>query len=257
MAEACTFKAPNAGKPLGCACDPRPNSFAYCKFDACDFAGCRAGFFDLDGQASNGCEADRSMLPGNLVFEIEPRQHSFWNSELDTYQFDVKEGIATATAADPMCQPNAFLDCSVRLEAFQVSFDAAMSLATQAEKFEDAVVMTTVPFGESESSNGIDLPPSIFSASFGKDGDRAPLLDIAGMISVLIFPSSDGTVRLSLHGTLKGYLSDRKGVFNLSIRGKTPKLFDASPPDARPKDSSTDHDSAPSEDASDDGGDSQ
>ena len=26
--EACTFKAPNAGKPLGCASDPRPNTIA-------------------------------------------------------------------------------------------------------------------------------------------------------------------------------------------------------------------------------------
>jgi hypothetical protein len=56
---------------------------------------------------------------------------------------------------------------------------------------------------------------------------------------------------------LDGYIADRKGSFKLTARGKTPQLFDASPPDARASDASTDHDSAPSEDASDDGGDFQ
>ena len=35
----CSFKAPDANKPLGCACDRRPHAFAHCTFDRCEFAG--------------------------------------------------------------------------------------------------------------------------------------------------------------------------------------------------------------------------
>ena len=133
----CTFKAPDANKPLGCACDPRPNAYAYCKYDACNYAGCRSGFFDLDQQPSNGCEADRSQLPGNLVFAINPGYGASWESEFERHEFN-GGGIATATVADPTCKPTATHRCDVRLEAFQLSLTARADFQPGKQKFEDA-----------------------------------------------------------------------------------------------------------------------
>ena len=94
LAEACTFKAPDANKPLGCACDARPNAFAYCKFDACNYAGCQPGFFDLDGDPTNGCETAHSALPGNLVFAMEQGDRASWDAEFDRYDFESTDGCS-------------------------------------------------------------------------------------------------------------------------------------------------------------------
>jgi len=255
LAQGCTFKAPNANKPLGCACDTRPNAYAYCKYDACNYAGCRSGFFDLDQQPSNGCEADRSQLPGNLVFTIFPSYSASWEPEYERYDFAAKEGIATATVADPTCKPTASHRCDFRLEALQLSLVATAASQHGEQKFEDAVFATTAPLTTSVSGNGGDFVDPPLSVSFGEDGDRAPLLDSTGSIHVIVYPGTDGTVRLGLSGTFQGYVDDRKGLLFFSASGKTAQLFDASVPDARARDASSDGDAASDDamvDASDD-----
>jgi len=252
FAAGCTFKAPDANKPLGCACDPRPNAYAYCKYDACNYAGCRSGFFDLDQQPANGCEADRSQLPGNLVFDIGAGYYASWEPEFDRYSFAGKEGVATATVVDPMCKPTATHRCDLRLEALQMSLVATPNGAQGDKSFADAIISTTTPLAASESGNGGDFIDPPLSVSFGENGDRAPLLDSTGRIHVIIYPSTDGTVRLGISATFQGYVDDRKGILYFTASGKTPQLFDASAPDARARDASTDGDAATGDAVSDD-----
>jgi hypothetical protein len=253
VAEACTFKAPNANKPLGCLCDPRPNAYAYCKFDACDFAGCRSGFFDLDQQPSNGCETDSSQIPGNLVFALNPNSHALWYSEGDIDNFEKPTGIATATVADPACRPTTSNLCDFRLEAFQMSLVASATSRPPEVVLDDAIVGTTSPFTGKSNGFGVQfMVSSSFSASFGKKGDRSPLVDAKGSLTVRISPSNDGTVALSLSGNVKGYVEDRAGTLTFSAYGKTPQLFDASVPDAQPRDARADGDSALGDATSDD-----
>jgi hypothetical protein len=257
LAEACTFKAPDANKPLGCACDARPNAFAYCKFDACNYAGCHPGFFDLDGDPSNGCETDHSALPGNLVFEIEPRDRASWDSEFDRYDFDSADSYATATVADPTCKATATHSCSVRLEALQVSFTLAVMPINPQVKIDNVIVATTGPIDTIVTGNGATLPARNIFASFSADGDRAPLLDAEGSLGFYVYPSPDGTVRLIASGSLRGYVGDRQGILDLTIHGKTPQLFDASAPDAGALDAGTEADAATSDVSAEDGADLQ
>jgi len=241
LAEACTFKAPDANKPLGCACNPRPNAYAYCKYDACNFAGCRSGFFDLDGQPSNGCEADIPQLPGNLVFALNPGSYARWYSESDNDSFRGLQGTATATVANPACQPSADQRCDFRLEAFQMSLIADTTSRPPQVVIDDVIVGTTKPLTGSNTGAGVNLTdPSAFSASFGKDGSRAPIVSATGWLSVQINTSIDGRVRISLFGNFDGYVDDLKGNLTFLAFGNTPQLFDASVPDAQARDAATD-----------------
>ena len=154
----------------------------------------------------------------------------------------------TATVTDPMCKPSTTQSCKFRLEGFQISLEASTALASRSRNvtFEDAVLGSTGPFAGSETGNGSDIrDASLFAASFGKNGDRAPLLEAKGFTHVLIFPQLDGTVRLSLDGTYQGYVDGRKGTLRFFASGKTPQLFDASAPDAKsdaPNDGATESD---------------
>ena len=112
----------------------------------------------------------------------------------------VREGIATATVVDPMCKPTATHRCDLRLEALQLSLIATPGAATGEQKFADAIIATTTPLDVSVSGNGGDFIDPPLSVSFGENGDRAPLLDSKGSIHVIIYPSTDGTVRLGLSG---------------------------------------------------------
>jgi hypothetical protein len=241
---ACTFKAPDANKPLGCACDARPNAFAYCKFDACNYAGCQPGFFDLDRDPANGCETEKSRLPGNLVFQMEHFDRASWDAEFDRYDFESTDAFATATVADPTCKPTATHSCNVRLEAFQVSYTTAVMPLNPQVKINNVIVTTTGPIDATVTGNGADLSASDLFVSFSADGQRAPLLDAKGALGLYVYPFTDGTVRLIVSGTLGGYVADRQGLLDLNAHGKTPQLFDASAPDARASDADTEADAA-------------
>jgi hypothetical protein len=235
MATACTFKTPDANKPLGCLCNARPNAYAYCQYDACNYAGCKAGYFDLDQQPGNGCETARSQLPGNMVFSIFPGFYLDFTSELTEYAFLSGPGIATVTASDPACKATATQRCAFRLEAFQVPFAATTSQASQRSSdllLSDLLLGTTRPLDLTESGNGAAIvDPSAFSASFGTNGDRAPLLDAKGSLNIFVSPTPAGTARINIEGYFRGYVSDRVGTLSISLSGNTPQLFDASFPD--------------------------
>jgi hypothetical protein len=254
---ACTFKAPDANKPLGCACDPRPNAFAYCKYDACNYAGCHPGFFDLDGDPTNGCETERSRLPGNLVFAMERDDRGYWDAEFDRYDFESTDGFATATVADPTCKPTAIHSCNVRLEAFQVSFTTAVMTASAQVKINDVIVSTTGPVDLVVTGNGANVLASDIFASFSADGDRTPLLEAKGSLNVYIAPYFDGTVRLIAFGSFQGYVADRLGDLDFTVHGQTRQLFDASAPDTHASDAANEADVSLGDASIDDGPDLQ
>lgn len=252
LAGGCTFKAPDANKPLGCFCDPRPNAYASCKYDACNYAGCRFGFFDLDGDPANGCEATRSQLPGNLVVPIGHRSHALtWFSESIDY-FDITEGILTVTVSDPTCTPTRTHACDVRLEAMQLVASRNYIDSTDPQGPTEAILATSASFSGSQLQNGAFFADmTAFTASFAIEGDRLPLTSGTGHMTLLAYPATDGTVAVSLNGDLDGYVADQKGELQFNTFGKTPQLFDASAPDARSRDAQVDGGDAPDVDASD------
>jgi hypothetical protein len=243
-AAGCTFKAPDANKPLGCACDARPNAYAYCKYDACSFAGCQKGFFDLDGQPSNGCEASNSDLPGNLVVSLTNVAVT-WFSEYSIVSFKGGGGIATASVSEPSCSPTLRNPCDVRLEAFQMW---GLRNPSSDSDLTEALVAMSTPLAGTRTTIAVDFPQiSGLSTSFAHAGARVPMLESTGEVILLVYPTVNGTVRLGVSGTFDGYVDNGKGTLQFSGYGFTPRLFDASVPDANQRDA------APDADASEDG----